>query len=205
MPLRDPQHIFEKYPCNYKQLKQLHIVMQKRDYSCGAAALATVLRYYWGDKATEDQILLTIRRILTPEEFQDRIKNGLAISDLRRAAVDMGYLASVGTLSFGEMTKSKVPLIVGISSEGYDHFVVYRGTDCEWVYFADPIRGNIRMKIGEFVSQWQKHAALVVAKPDQEPKDSSLLSVKSYEVRLGELNDQLIRTQPSRSFSRPVN
>lgn len=203
-PIRDRDHTFEKPVCSWKQLKEIHIVMQKRDYSCGAAALATILHYYWGDNVSEEQILIAIEKILTPEEMKDRIKNGLAISDIRRAAVEMGYLSSIGTLTFRQLTESKVPLIVGITPSGYKHFVVYRGVDCDYVYLADPIRGNIRVPIPEFVCQWQKNAILVVAKPDQEPPKTSALSVRRYETRLGELNNQLIRTQPPKAFTQPV-
>ena len=38
VPVRDPEHIFSKRVKNYKELKRQNIVMQKRDYSCGAAA-----------------------------------------------------------------------------------------------------------------------------------------------------------------------
>jgi predicted double-glycine peptidase len=204
-PIRDRDHRFEKDVYNWKQLKEVHIVMQKRDYSCGAAALATILKYYWGDNVTEDQILLVIEKLLTPEEMRDRIKKGLAISDLRRAAVEMGYLSTIGTLTFQELAKSKAPLVVGISANGYDHFVVYRGIDYTYVYLADPIRGNIRLTHPVFVSQWQKNAALVVAKPDQEPPKTSPLSVRYYETELGELNNQLLRTLPPKAFTKPGN
>ncbi len=203
-PIRDPDHVFQKHVCNWKQLKELHIVMQKRDYSCGAAALATVLRYYWDDNVTEDQVLLATLKILTPEESKERIKNGLAISDLRLAAVEMGYLSTIGTLTFQQLSESKAPLVVGISPEGYKHFVVYRGTDCEFVYLADPIRGNIRVPVSEFVSQWQKNAVLVVAKPDQEPPMVSALTIRRYEVELGDLNKQLILTQYPKAYTRPT-
>jgi uncharacterized protein len=202
-PIRDPDHTFEKNVCTYKQIKLAHIVMQNRDYSCGAAALATILVYFWGDNVTEDQILISIEKILTPEEMKDRIKNGLAISDIRQAAVDMGYLSSIGTMTFQKLTESKVPLIVGITHNKHNHFVVYRGVDCTWVYLADPIRGNIRVPFAEFVSEWQKNAVLVVAKPDQDPPKTSPLTVYSYEVRRGELNKQVIRTQPEKMLSFP--
>ncbi len=202
-PLRDPSHITEKKPCDWKTLKQNNIVMQKRDYSCGAAALATVLQYYWGDEVSEDQVLVTLDKMLSGEEKRDRIKNGLTISDLRRAAVKMKYVASVGTMDFNELAESKVPLIVGISPDGHDHFVVYRGTNCRWVYVADPIRGNIRLTVSEFVSQWQKNAVLVVARTDREPPETSPLSLTDRDLSLGELNDQLIRTQPPKQYLHP--
>ncbi len=89
-------------------------------------------------------------------------------------------------------------MIVGISPEGHDHFVVYRGTNLEWVYVADPIRGNIRMPIGEFRKQWQENAVLAIHKPGHKVKQSSPLSLRESDVRRGELNRHLIQTQQSR-------
>ncbi len=165
--------------------------------------MATILVYYWGDNVTEDQILLVIAKILTPEEMKDRVKKGLAISDIRRACVEMGYLSTIGTLTIQSLSQSKVPLIVGLSHNKYDHFVVYRGMDCDWVYVADPIRGNIRIPIIEFRSEWQKNAALVVAKEDKEPPTTSPLSLHYYDFQLGELNHQVVRTQGEKTFFRP--
>ena len=54
------------------------------------------------------------------------------------------------------------------------------------------------------VSEWQKNAALMVAKPDQEPPITSPLTFYSYEVRRDELNKQVIRTEMEKVFSLPA-
>ena len=82
---------------------------RRGDYSCGAAALATVLRYYWGDRVGEEDILQALFKTLTPEERQDRFKHGLAISDLRRVAVNMGYLSTIGTISLEQLSEAPHP------------------------------------------------------------------------------------------------
>jgi predicted double-glycine peptidase len=203
-PLRDPEHRFQMQSRNYVRLKRENIVMQKRDFSCGAAALATIAKYYWGDNVDEDLFLRALDGILTDLEVVDRIQNGLAMTDLRRAAVRVGYEAAVGKLpSFDKLKDVKVPVIVGISPGGHDHFVVFRGTDDYWVYVADPIRGNVRMTVADFRKQWQENAVLVVHKPGQKVKETSPLAVRPEEYSLGELNDQLIRTQPQREAMTP--
>ncbi len=174
-PIRDSSNQTEVVVRSYELLKQQHIVMQKRDFSCGAAAVATIARYYWDDKVDEDLFLRALDRVLTEREVVDRITNGLAMSDLRRAAVLVGYQSTVGKLTFEKLSESKVPLVVGIKPGGHKHFVVYRGTDYMWVYVADPIRGNLRMPIREFVDQWQEHAVLVLHKPGQKVKEYSAL------------------------------
>jgi len=192
-PIRDPEHRFERRVRSWQELKQRNIVMQKQDYSCGAAALATVARYYWGDPVGESYFLSTIVGMLTQAELEDRVENGLTMTDLRRAAVKRGYTASIGRLSYQELTESKVPLIVGITVGDYDHFVVYRGNDGYYVYLADPIRGNIRVPAWQFVEQWQKNAVLVVAKPGQGVREHSPLSVRYEETRQGETNRNYVR------------
>jgi predicted double-glycine peptidase len=185
-PLRDPEHVFSKRVCSFQELQRQNVVIQKYDYSCGAAALATILQYYWGDKVTEKEIIIALSRILTPEEIKDRIKKGMALSDLRRVSVEMGYLSSIGTLTFDKLAESKVPLVVPIQVNKYDHFVVFRGVAGGRVYLADPIRGNVRPTVTEFCGQWNKNAILVVVKKGQTPPESSALSIRQDEVDRGE-------------------
>ena len=178
---------------SYVDLRNRNIVMQKHDYSCGAATLATILRYYWGDNVTEEDVLHPLIAMLTPEETKDRYKHGLAISDLRRVAVKMGYLSSIGTMSFEKLAGAKVPLIIPLKLGKHEHFVVYRGMAGGRVYLADPIRGNVRPTIAEFCGQWQKNAILVVAKKGMGPRDHSPLAITPCEVFKGETNDQMLR------------
>jgi len=137
-PIRDPKHRFRRHVTSWTGLRKENVVMQQRDYSCGAAALATLIRYHWGDDVTETQLLLEVVRMLTVEEMTERIENGLALTDLRRLAVRIGYLSTIGRLEFEKLRESKIPLIVGIVVNDFDHFVVYRGTDGYYVYLADP-------------------------------------------------------------------
>ena len=189
-PLRDPEHIFSQRVWSWRELQRRNVVMQKYDYSCGAAALATILQYFWNDSVTEQQILTVLFKILTPDEIKDRTQNGMAITDLRRVSVEMGYLSSIGTLSFDKLAKSKVPLIVPIRIKEYDHFVVYRGVAGGRVYLADPIRGNVRPTLQEFCGQWNKNAILVVVKKDEMPPKFSRLSIRKDEILLGETTEQ---------------
>ena len=40
---------------SWRELKDKNVVKQNRDYSCGAASLCTLLKYYWGDNVTEQK------------------------------------------------------------------------------------------------------------------------------------------------------
>jgi predicted double-glycine peptidase len=192
-PVRDPEHRIARHVESWQGLKRKNVVMQQREYSCGAAALATLLRYYWDDtSATEAKYLAELAKMLTPAETADRITNGLTLTDLRRLAVQTGYLASIGTLTYDKLTESKVPLVLGITVEEYRHFVVYRGTDGEYVYLADPMRGNIRTPVWQFQAQWQQNAVLAIVKPGAKIKEVSPLAPTYGELSLGELNNDVV-------------
>ncbi|OHB82494.1 MAG: hypothetical protein A2V98_24425 [Planctomycetes bacterium RBG_16_64_12] len=188
-PVRDEEHRFHRHAKSWLELRTENVVMQQRDYSCGAAALATLIRHHWGDEVTETQLIGELVQMLTVEEMKERIQNGLSLTDLRRLAVRIGYLATIGRVEFDKLRESKVPLVVGIVVNDFDHFVVYRGTDGHYVYLADPARGNVRTPIPEFLDQWQKNAVLVVVKPGDGPvAKASPLLVQPEETTLGELN-----------------
>jgi hypothetical protein len=192
-PIRDPNRYFRTYVQSYKELAQRQIVMQQRDYSCGAAALATIIRYYWGDPVTEEQFLLLLEKVLKPEDLKEREQNGLSLTDLRNLANKAGYQASIGRIKFAELAESRVPVLVGIITNKYDHFVVFRGAAGGWVYLADPSRGQIRIPNGTFQKQWQKNAILVIAKPGAKVKDVNPMGITPQERSRGWLNDQFVR------------
>ncbi len=51
-----------------KDLRDEKLVKQRFDYSCGAAALATILRYGFGDEVTEREILKELFDLLSEDE-----------------------------------------------------------------------------------------------------------------------------------------
>ena len=194
VPVRDEDHKFQRYVTSWTAQRKQHVVLQRRDFSCGAAALATLMRYHWGDPHIgETRLLEETVRMLSPEEMKDRIKNGLSLTDLRRLAVQVGYNASIGEITFDKLSETKVPVIVGIIINDYDHFVVFRGTDGRYVYLADPSRGKIRVPIAVFLEQWQENLVLVVVPRTGNIERGSPLLVQYDESFLGEVNRLYLR------------
>jgi predicted double-glycine peptidase len=177
VPVRDPKHHFQREVWSWQAMKEEYVVMQKRDYSCGAAALATVATYHYDDPIGENEFLEVILARLAPGELQDRVANGLSMTDLRLAAVQKGYLASIGRITMQQLLEVRVPVIVRIAKDDYEHFVVVRGVVLDRVFLADPIRGNVRMSVDEFSRQWTDGAILVMAKPGVPPPQDSDLSL----------------------------
>jgi predicted double-glycine peptidase len=175
--VRDDVHSFSKPVRSWQRIRTDNVVMQQADYTCGAAALATLIRYFWGDKITEVDILASIMTRLSAEELTDRSTNGLSMTDLRRAAVDHGYLAVIGRRTMPQLLEVKVPVILRIRHREHEHFVVLRGFREGRAFLADPIRGNVRLPIEELACEWTDEAVLVVVKPGVQPPTCHALSV----------------------------
>jgi predicted double-glycine peptidase len=192
-PIRDSQRNFQAFAKDSRTLRTENVILQQRDFSCGAAALATIVKHFWGENVNETQILVGILSTLSREDLQERIANGLTLTDLKRVSEKAGYVAVLGKLEIDGLRESKVPLLVGITVNGFDHFVVVRGLDDQYVYLADPAVGKIRVAIPDFEKQWQQNTVLAVIRPGVKPPTDSTLRVSVEEQTVGAANDQFIR------------
>lgn len=145
---------FRKPVRTWKDFLEQNIVMQGFDYSCGAGALATLMRYYFQDNVSEKDILNDIIRNLEEGDIKNRKKEGLSLLDLKRFAERQGYLVAGVKLKFSALPKLKGPVLVYLETSEYKHFAILRGVKEDRVFIADPSRGNIRMSVEKFANEW---------------------------------------------------
>lgn len=150
-----------------KELRDLHVIKQQEDFSCGAAALATLMRYYFGDETSEQEILGLLEAALTEEQKQQKALRGFSLLDLKQVARQKGYRAAGFRLRMSQLAKVQAPVIVLVEPMGYKHFAVYRGLDRGRVYLADPARGNLRMSLGRFLNEWSGVIFVLGKGPDE--------------------------------------
>ncbi len=139
---------------SWKALRDENLVVQRYDYSCGSAALATLMRYGYGHEVGERDILNAVFETLSGDEAALRKDEGLSLLDLQRVAQARGFRAQGFKLRPENLPKLKGPVIVFISPRGYDHFAVLRGVRGDRVYLADPSRGNLRQPAYRFLDDW---------------------------------------------------
>ena len=137
-----------------KDLRDQNLVKQRFDFSCGAAALATMLRYGFGDDISERQILIDLFTQLSDDEKKTAERTGFSLLDLQRVARTRGYNAEGFRLLPAQLSMLAGPVIVFIEPRGYKHFAVLRGMRGDRVYLADPSRGNIRQPLYTFLDDW---------------------------------------------------
>jgi predicted double-glycine peptidase len=137
-----------------KQIRDMNVVKQEKDYSCGSAALATLMIYYFGHQTTEQEILNRLNSSMTEEERKNKTLVGFSLLDLKKVAQGMGYRAAGFKLSPDQLIRLTAPVMVFVEPRGYKHFAVLRGMSWRQVYLADPARGNLRMSLEQFLDEW---------------------------------------------------
>ena len=141
-------------PRSMKDLRDQNVVKQRFDFSCGAAALATLLKYGFGADITERQLLVDMFESLSNDEKEIRRRSGFSLLDLQRVAQAHGYNAQGFRLDPEQLTMLGGPVIVFIEPRGYKHFAVLRGVRGDRAYLADPSRGNVRQALYAFLDSW---------------------------------------------------
>ena len=113
-------------------------VRQQYDYSCGSAALATLLTYQYQHQVSEE----TVFKSMWENGDQAKIgREGFSLLDIKRYLESIGYSADGYTAPLDKLASVGVPAIVLIRDNGYNHFVVVRGIQDGMVAFADPSMG----------------------------------------------------------------
>ncbi len=144
--------------------RQNHVVTQRWDLSCGAAAMATLMNYQHGEAFTEKAVAESMLRRSDP--LTVRIKGGFSLLDMKRFAQRQGYRGrGFMQLQFDQLLAS-VPAIVPVELGGYRHFVIVRGAVADRVLLADPAFGNRSLRESEFRSAWLAGIAFVVERRD---------------------------------------
>jgi len=137
-----------------KELRLRQMVAQSADYSCGAAALATILRYCFGYQMTEKDAILGMFKLGEKEKIR---RQGFSMLDMKRFAQDLGLKTAGYQIKDMEiLRKVTVPVITVIETNRYKHFVVIRRTDDRFAYLSDPAWGNRKMPLADFQKCWNQ-------------------------------------------------
>jgi predicted double-glycine peptidase len=155
--------VLTKQVKSLKEMRLRNMVPQSRDYSCGAAALATVLQYYYGLPTTEMDAIGGMFKLGDQDEIK---KVGFSLLDMKRYANSLKFRADGFKIPKMETLKElKIPVIALIDTGNYKHFVVLRRVDDKYAYISDPSSGNRRVLLDEFAKIWNQNIVFAVEGP----------------------------------------
>ncbi|WP_160108531.1 C39 family peptidase [Pseudomonas izuensis] len=144
-----------------RERKFADLVQQKTDFSCGAAALATILRQaYWLD-VNEEQI---IEGMLAHSDQNLVRVQGFSMLDMKRYVESIGMRARGYRVATETLKDIKIPVVVLMDIRGYKHFVVMQRVHNDWVYVGDPVLGHKRYKVDDFIKGWNGIIFAVIGK-----------------------------------------
>jgi len=132
---------------------------QKYDFSCGSAALATLLTHHYGEPVDERAVFTQMYQ----RGDQARIrKEGFSMLDMKRYLESRGYKADGFQLPIEKLSSESVPAIVLLSERGYRHFVVVKGVERGRVLVGDPAMGTRALSLERFQHLWVNQILFVV-------------------------------------------
>ncbi|HET8713491.1 MAG TPA: C39 family peptidase [Gemmatimonadales bacterium] len=142
-----------------KQVRFYTVVRQHQDWSCGSAAIATLLTYHYNYPITEQEVLEAMYAHGNQKKIR---KEGFSMLDMKRFLDSLGYRANGFQTSLERLAHVKVPAIVIIHDRGYDHFVVVKGLRGDNVLLGDPARGNRVLSRAAFDAMWRSRILFVI-------------------------------------------
>ncbi|TCP33631.1 C39 family peptidase [Sphingomonas sp. BK235] len=127
------------------------IVRQRFDFSCGSAALATLLRFHYDFDVRED---LAFRGMWLRGDQQQIRRLGFSLLDMKRWLASRGLRADGYKVPLEKVRQTGVPGIALISVRNYRHFVVVKGVSASEVLLGDPSSGVSVMPRAAFERVW---------------------------------------------------
>lgn len=142
-----------------KQVRMATTTRQQYDFSCGSAALATLLTYHYNRPVTEQAVFEQMFR----NGDQAKIRTlGFSLLDMQRFLATRGFKADGFELPLEKLLEAKLPAIVLISDKGYNHFVVIKGMADGRILLGDPSRGTRTLPLDQFREIWRNKLLFVI-------------------------------------------
>jgi uncharacterized protein len=134
-----------------KEKRWTNVVRQQYDFSCGSAAVATILTYHYETPIDEAQVF----EEMFVRGDQPKIQaEGFSMLDIKQFLDRRGLMSDGFRMSLDKLAEIGVPAIVLINTGGYRHFVVIKGVEAERILVADPAFGTAIWPRDQFEAAW---------------------------------------------------
>src|ERR1700759_4508084 len=142
----DPITIYEPSGAGYamhvtslKEARFKRTIKQQFDFSCGSAAVATLLTYQYNYPVSEQT---AFQEMFENGDQQKIRQQGFSLLDIKRFLERRGFVADGYELPLKKLAETNTPAIVLISESGYPHFVVVKGLRNDRVLIGDLATGT---------------------------------------------------------------
>jgi predicted double-glycine peptidase len=134
-------------------------LQQQYDFSCGSAAIASLLSFHYGTPTTEQAAFDAMVRVGDVDKIR---REGFSLLDMKRYLATLGFQADGFELPLEKLTEARIPAIVLINDRGYQHFVIVKGLRNGRVLVGDPSLGSRLIPRQQFEAMWKTRLLFVI-------------------------------------------
>ncbi len=159
-----------------KEARWDRVIRQQYDFSCGSAAVATLLSHHYGMKIDEAEVF----QAMFKAGDQAKIRaEGFSMLDMKRFLDSQGLQSDGFRMTLDQLLKIGVPGIVLVNTQGYRHFVVLRGMRDGTILLADPAIGSITVPRAQFEAIWD--GTVLAARANLQVARNHFNSIRDWE------------------------
>jgi uncharacterized protein len=152
---------------SFQDRKYAATIAQRYDFSCGSAALATLLTYNYNIPVSEEDVF---RSMFDHGDKKVIAQSGFSLLDMKNYLARRGLEANGYRAPLSKLAEVRLPAIVLIDVRGYSHFVVLEGIHDGWVLLSDPANGMRTEPIGQFEGHWSGIFFLILTEAERAQK-----------------------------------
>jgi uncharacterized protein len=144
------------------EMRYRSTIPQQYDYSCGAAALSTLLTFHYGRPVGERDI---VAHMYARGDQAKILKEGFSLLDMKNFLELLGYSADGFEIESGQLDQliaENVPFIALIRDGGYNHFVVVKGANATHLLIGDSAKGGRILRRKAFEAIWDSRIAFLI-------------------------------------------
>ncbi len=143
---------------SFKERKFRNVTAQQYDFSCGSAALSTLLTYHYDDQTSEADAYNRMYQVGDKEKIS---AEGFSLLDMKNYLSERGYQADGYRLGLDKLFDVGVPVIALLNTDGYMHFVVVKGIGQDEILVGDSALGRKIYQRNDFLKKWNGIAFLI--------------------------------------------
>ncbi|MES2759089.1 MAG: C39 family peptidase [Pseudomonadota bacterium] len=149
-----------------KAIKFTTTLRQQFDFSCGSAAVATLLTHHYAHPVSEQAVF---EQMFARGDQRKIRKEGFSMLDIKRFLAERGFQADGFKLPLQKLIDARLPAIVLVAEKGYHHFVVIKGAAQGRILVGDPASGTRTLTRAAFEKIWNSKLMFVIHGADRTP------------------------------------
>lgn len=175
---------------SFADIKFSTVYKQQFDFSCGSAALASLLTFHYDDNVNEQSVFLDMFQ----HGDQEKIKElGFSLLDMKNYLERRGYRSNGFKMELDRLHEANSPAITIINTDGYLHFIIIKGLTEQQVLVGDPAIGVNIIQRDKFEEMWENRILFLI-QTENEKVAGNFQNQKEWQTRLAPLANAIDRT-----------